>query len=123
MWDVLDGCGDHLSAPEITARVHDVDVAINSSSVYRTLALFTDLGIVRESRLDDTTVWEPFHGDDAIHLICSQCGTVTHHDTELVHLLRRALDRGSGFVPEEIDVRVSGRCGSPLGCTPEERAL
>jgi len=110
VWDVLVATGEHLSAPAITSRVHDVDPAINTSSVYRALTLFADLGLVRESRLDDTTMWEPFHDDAAIHLICSECGTVIHHDTELVHRLRRALDRDADFVPEEIDVRVSGRC-------------
>jgi Fur family ferric uptake transcriptional regulator len=102
--------GEHLSASAITSQVHDVDPAINESSVYRTLGLFTDLGLVRESRLDDTTMWEPFHEDAAIHLICSGCGKVIHHDTELVNRLRAALDRDVDFVPEEIDVRVSGRC-------------
>lgn len=100
----------HLSAQAITERVHDVDPAINESSVYRTLTLFADAGLVRESRLDDVATWEPFHDDAEIHLVCTVCGTVTHHDTELVHELRRTLERSGAFTPTEIDVRVSGLC-------------
>lgn len=110
VWDVLDGAGEHLSAQAIAERVNDVDPAINVSSVYRALALFADLGLVRESRLDDTATWEPFHGDAAIHLLCSRCGRVTHHDTELVDDLRNDLQRRAAFVPDGIDVRVTGQC-------------
>lgn len=110
VWDVLSDAGEHLSAQAITARVHDVDATINESSVYRALTVFADIGLVRESRLDEVATWEPFHDDAAIHLMCSSCGLVLHHDTKLVHQLRRALENSDEFVPEEIDVRVAGRC-------------
>ncbi len=111
VWDVLAEAGRHLSAQAITSRVHDVDPSINESSVYRTLTLFADVGLVRESRLDEAATWEPFHDDAAIHLMCAGCGEVTHHQTKLVPQLRRALEQHTDFTPEEIDVRVSGRCG------------
>jgi Fur family ferric uptake transcriptional regulator len=115
VWDVLDAAGEHLSAPTIAARVNDVDPTINSSSVYRALAVFADLGLVRESRFDGVTTWEPFHGDAAIHLQCSRCGRVVHHDTGLVASLRRELERDAGFVPDGIDVGVTGRCARCAG--------
>lgn len=111
VWDVLTAAGEHLNAQAITDRVHAIDATINESSVYRTLTLFAELGLVRESRLDDVATWEPFHEDTAIHLMCSQCGSVVHHDTDLVQQLRRALERDAAFEPDEIDVRVTGRCG------------
>jgi len=36
---------------------------------------------------------------------------VMHHNTELVPRLRRAIQVATDFAPDEIDVRVSGRCG------------
>jgi Fur family ferric uptake transcriptional regulator len=114
--DVLAAADEHLSASAVIAGVHTIDQSINDSSVYRALTLFSDVGLVRESRLDEVATWEPFHDDAAIHLKCSNCGVVIHHDTELVHELRRALERDSDFRPDEIDVRVAGRCG---GCTAE----
>ena len=112
VWDVLEDADSHLNAATVSARVKLVDPAINQSSVYRALALFTEIGLLRESRTDDTTTWEPFHDDAAIHLVCSSCGRVIHHDTSLVPRLRRDLDELSDFVPETIDVRVSGRCAA-----------
>jgi len=116
VWDVLASADEHLSASTITARVHAIDPSISESSVYRTLTVLAELGLVRESRLDESATWEPFHDDSAIHLVCSACGAVVHHDTELVRQLRRALERDVDFEPEEIDVRVAGRCAE---CTPE----
>ncbi len=110
VWDVLDHADQHLSAHEVTERVHKVDATINVSSVYRALTVFAELGLVRESRLDDTATWERFHGDASIHLICDVCGRVDHHNTDVVNGLRADLDRSEGFVPDSIDVRVTGRC-------------
>jgi Fe2+ or Zn2+ uptake regulation protein len=111
VWDVLSANGDHLTAPAITSRVHAFDPSINGASVYRALTLFAELGLVRESRYEDASTWEPFHDDAAIHLVCSECGRVMHHDTELVLRLRRAIQVATDFAPDEIDVSVSGRCG------------
>ncbi len=110
VWDVLVGADEHLSAQGILDRIDGGDAPINESSVYRTLALFAELGLVRESRLDETATWELFHDDAAIHLVCADCALVIHHDTDLVHDLRRALEQRSDFSPVDIDVRVTGRC-------------
>ncbi len=111
MWEVLASTGRHLNAQEIAERVHARDPGINVSSIYRTLALFTELDLVRESKLsDDASTWEPAHGDAAIHLVCGGCGTVLHHDTELIDRLREQLSELDGFHTESIDVRVDGRC-------------
>lgn len=111
VWQVLTTADEHLSAQEIAEQVRRRDPGINVSSVYRTLALFAELDLVRESRLgDDASTWEPAHGDAVIHLVCDHCGAVRHHDTATVETLRRRLARDAGFVADHIDVRVSGRC-------------
>ena len=114
VWDVLTGAGEHLSAPAITDRVHAIDPTINPSSIYRTLTVFAELGLVRESRLDESATWEPFHDDSVIHLRCHRCGAVTHHHTGLVGRLRHSLEHDASFRPDEVDVRVEGTCGSCL---------
>lgn len=103
----------HLNAQEIAERVHDRDPGINVSSVYRTLTLFAGLDLVRESRLgDDASTWETAHGDTVIHLVCERCGTVHHHDADVVETLRSQLLRGARFRADHIDVRVTGRCAA-----------
>jgi Fe2+ or Zn2+ uptake regulation protein len=113
VWDVLTSTEHHLSAPEITEHAQARDPGINPSSVYRALALFAELDLVRESRVGgDASTWEPRHADSVIHLVCRQCGTVRHHHTELIDDLGRHLGAAIGFDADVIDVRVDGRCAS-----------
>ena len=106
VWEVLSAAGDHLTAPSITSRVHAVDPSINGASVYRALTLFAELGLVRESRYEDASTWEPFHDDAAIHLVCSECGQVMHHNTELV----RACGVPSKSPPTSLPTRSTCAC-------------
>lgn len=113
VWDVLTTDDHvHLSAQEIADRVRDLEPGINVSSVYRTLTLFAELDLVRESRRADGggSSWEPSHGDDVIHLVCSNCGAVRHHASSLIHELRREVARVDGFDVEGLDVTAAGTC-------------
>lgn len=113
VWDVLEKAGGHLNVHQIADQVHAVDSSINVSSVYRALALFDEMHLVRESRLeDDATTWEVRHEDAVIHLVCSSCSGVQHHDTKIINALRAHLETDGDFAPEMIDVRVSGLCSS-----------
>jgi Fur family ferric uptake transcriptional regulator len=120
VWNVLSTADRHLNAHEITERVQTVDQGINMSSVYRTLALFADLELVRESHLEnDATTWEIAHGDEVIHLRCDTCGDVRHHDAAVIKTLRKQLPASAGFHPVNIDVRVKGTCDA---CFDRHRA-
>ncbi len=112
VWDVLATNHGHLNAQEIADQAAERDPGINVSSVYRTLALFDELDLVRASHLGDqaTATWERSHDDAVIHLVCTVCGGVTHHDAALVDELRGQLRSGVDFDARSIDVRASGIC-------------
>ncbi len=118
VWEVLTADSHtHLSAQEIADRVRAREPGINVSSVYRTLTLFAELELVRESRRADGSAssWEPTHGDDVIHLVCSSCGAVRHHAVPLVHDLHHQVADVEGFNVDGLDVTASGvcdRCGA-----------
>lgn len=117
VWDVLSASDGHLSAAEVVQRVQARDPGINQSSVYRALALFAELELVRESRAgdDSASTWEVRHPDGVIHLLCDGCGAVIHHRTNRVEQLRKDLAGDGGFAPATIDVRVTGRCATCAG--------
>lgn len=116
VWQVLADTDGHLNAQEITEQVQALDPGINQSSIYRTLALFTEIELVRESRLGDAATWERSHGDAVIHLVCDRCGTVYHHHAPSIDRLRRELATHPAFVTDTIDVRVTGHC---VGCATD----
>jgi Fur family ferric uptake transcriptional regulator len=112
VWEVLREAEEHLTADEIARRVHAVDSAVNLSSVYRSLALFSDLDMVRESVLvgEEAARWEVAHPDEHFHLVCRVCGKVDHHRGTLVDEIRNHLAEGHGFSTEQVDLVVSGLC-------------
>jgi Fur family ferric uptake transcriptional regulator len=114
VWEVLSRATGHLTVEEIVFEVHKADPSINTSSVYRTLALFADLGLVRESQLgsDEGARWELAHPDDHFHLVCRSCGEVEHHEGDLVNQIRDHLASGHGFRAEAVDLVVTGLCSN-----------
>lgn len=112
VWDVLRTSDRHLTAEEVAQRVNEVDPGVNLASVYRSLALFAELDLARESRLGDETAsrWEEAHPDDHFHLMCRSCGTVRHHAGDLVQGVREHLGSDHGFAADTIDLVVTGTC-------------
>lgn len=114
VWHVIAAARSHLTVEEIAAAVSDVDATVNLSSVYRSLALFADLGLVRESRLgaDEGVHWELAHPDEQFHLKCTVCGRVEHHTGDLVAQIESHLAGSHGFHPDRVDLLVTGTCAA-----------
>ena len=114
VWDVLGAARGHLTADQIAAQVRGLDSGVNLASIYRSLTLFAELGLARESNLgtDGAGRWEVAHPDDEFHLICDKCGDVQHHGGDLVEQVRSHLVGDHGFQAAAIELSVTGRCGS-----------
>ena len=113
VWEVVAGSASHLTADEIATRVRRADPSVNLSSVYRSLALFAELGLVRESHLgaDEAVHWELAHPDEQFHLKCTSCGRVEHHTGDLVARIESHLADSHGFRADRVELLVSGTCG------------
>lgn len=113
VWDALRRSDHHLSAEQIQDEVARTVPEFNLASVYRTLALLSELGLVTEVQLGDGRgYWEVAHEGETFHLHCRACGRVDHHEGDLVLEIRQHLTGGHDFVPEDIDLVVHGLCGA-----------
>lgn len=114
VWNVLATSRRHLTAEEIAERARASDPAINRSSVYRSLGLFSELGIARESNLGQGTAshWEVAHPDEQFHLRCVVCGAVEHHTGDLVAQISTHLADHHDFEAQHVELVVSGRCSN-----------
>jgi Fe2+ or Zn2+ uptake regulation protein len=112
VWGVIESAADHLTADEIADKVRLVDPDVNLSSVYRSLSLFSELGLVRVSSLDGggAVHWEIAHPDDQFHLRCRSCGKVEHHVGDLVDQIRSHLAGDHDYLVEQVDLVVTGLC-------------
>lgn len=114
VWGALTDAGGHMTAEEVADRVAEQDDDVNLASIYRTLTLFEELDLVRQSRLGDNPVgrWELTHPDEHFHLLCTECGAVDHHVGTLVKAIRDHLASGHAFAAEQIDLTVRGLCAT-----------
>lgn len=114
VWDVLANASRHLTAEEIAERARAADPAINRSSVYRSLGLFSELGLARESNLGPGAAshWEVAHPDEQFHLRCIECGRVEHHTGDLVAQVSSHLAQHHDFEAHQVELVVAGRCSA-----------
>jgi len=103
----------HISAEEIYAQVTTQYPQINISTVYRTLELLKQLGLVTETDLGDGLV--RYHSAEKghhHHLVCTMCGSVTDLDEEVVSPLQEVILRKYQFIPDLRHLVIFGRCVS-----------
>jgi Fur family transcriptional regulator, ferric uptake regulator len=115
VWEALRAADRHVTVEELTASMGAAGANVDLASVYRTLALFEELGLARVNRMrdDDAGRWELAHPDEHFHLVCETCGHIDHHVGSLVERIRDHLEHGHGFEATGVDLVVRGRCA---GC-------
>ena len=82
--DVLSRTEDHLSAEDIYIRVHETYPAIGLTSVYRTLDMLVNIGLVYKFDFGDGRArFELAEGpkgkDHHHHLVCTGCGRIVNY--------------------------------------------
>jgi Fur family ferric uptake transcriptional regulator len=114
IWDVLAAEHDlHLSAEDVARRVQDTLPQVNASTVYRTLEVLVEEGLVKRTDFGTgRAVFEPAHEHLHHHLVCETCGAVAHvHDDALGGLAKRLAER-SGFQLGQREVTFFGICAT-----------
>lgn len=111
--------GGHLAADEVFARVEAQLPGVNRSTVYRTLELFSEIGLVSVTDLGGGArqyelLEQPHH-----HLICHRCGAVTELADVMVQPLRDAIRANYDFFPQVDHLALFGYCA---GCMEEGAA-
>ena len=121
VWRALVEGGGHHTADELTVTATSRDPSINRASVYRSLQLFEELGLVRQTALGEAASrWELDHPDEHFHLVCRRCGDVDHHVGTLVQQVRNHLADGHGFLAQDVDLTVTGLCERCASDTDDE---
>jgi Fur family ferric uptake transcriptional regulator len=96
----------HATPEQISESVSGVDV----TTVYRTLELLEELGLVRHAHLGHGAPSYRLADDEHIHVVCHACGAVTDADAALVDPLARQLLADEGFELDRSHFTVFGRC-------------
>ena len=108
----------HATPDEVLAHVRSQVSSVNASTVYRTLEVLEELGLIRHAHLSDRApTYHSTRGHVHFHLVCRGCGDVISVDeAEAAPFVTALATRG--FVPDLGHLTVFGRCARCEGATP-----
>ncbi len=107
----IENSADHISAEEIYAQIVTKYPQVNISTVYRTLELLEQLGLVTETNLGGGRV--RYHSAEKghhHHLVCQECGAIIDLDESVLFSLRDTLLREYKFIADLRHLAIFGRC-------------
>lgn len=113
--DVLSRADGHVTGAELIERCREVDPSTIPSTVYRTLDVLEELGLLRHSHGADGR--EEFHVLPSAahgHLHCIGCGTTWEIDADEAAALVAPLERQRAFAVDLSHLSIAGRCA---GCS------
>jgi Fe2+ or Zn2+ uptake regulation protein len=102
--------GRHVTVEEVLEAVADRLPNVSLPTVYSTLELFEELGLVRRIGVHHGALLYDPRPEPHDHMVCDRCGKVEDLDGGIK--LSRALERasGTGFTPSRAEVRINGLC-------------
>lgn len=101
----------HATPEQIHAKVRRAAAGVNITTVYRTLELLEDLGLVTHTHLSHGPPTYHTAGEKShVHLVCHQCGTVDEAPRDLLEPLAVKLDEERGFLVDIGHVALFGVC-------------
>jgi Fur family ferric uptake transcriptional regulator len=113
---VLEAVGElgHATPEEIVGAVRRTASGVNISTVYRTLELLEELGLVQHTHLGHgAPTYSVATDDEHVHLVCRNCGAVDEVESSVVDDVVRRLSAERGFTMDVGHFAVFGRCS---GC-------
>ncbi|MBU6444288.1 MAG: transcriptional repressor [Alphaproteobacteria bacterium] len=115
---VLSDAADHPDAEELYRRASAIDPHISIATVYRTVKLFEDAGILeRHDFRDGRSRYEEVSEDHHDHLIDIQTGKVIEFHSDEIEKLQRRMAEELGFelVDHRLELYGVRRSGKPQG--------
>lgn len=104
---------DHFTAEELFDRARQLDAETSRATVYRTLSLLVESGLLREIDLgENQTTYDPnFLGKPSHnHLVCIDCGQVVEFEDTHLDLLNDCVTRRLGFKPIRQSIKIEANC-------------
>jgi Fur family transcriptional regulator, ferric uptake regulator len=101
----------HITAQDVSRRVQRRLPAVNASTVYRTLAMLEEVGVVRHAHLESGAEYHRTDEVEHVHLTCSRCGAEDDLSMEEAGSLREVIRGHRGFLPDLTHFAIGGLCG------------
>ena len=110
----------HIDAKDLFRRAFEKDYSISHATVYRSLNLFKELGLIDASKLGKThCYYEIKHAPEHQHLVCKECGKVIDFICPLSDMVEK-VKREKGFTVTKGEIYLEGYCTNCKKINEEE---
>lgn len=103
----------HATPDQVHEEVSRTAAGINITTVYRTLELLEELGLVTHTHLSHGA--PTYHGvseEQHVHLVCRSCGEVDDVAAGVLDALAHTLEKEKSFLVDKGHVALFGVCGA-----------
>lgn len=110
----------HMGVDEVFRKAREAYQFMDIATVYRTLRLFRDAGVVTEVEIGDRLHYELAMPDERHHhMVCRVCSGAFNLSPHYLSEFRKTLVDDFGFLPDLEHFSVSGVCA---GCQEKDEA-
>src|SRR4051794_36866626 len=112
--DAVHEAGRHVTAEQVMSMVAPRLPGISLPTVYATLEVLEELGLVRRVHTPSALLFDP-RPDEHAHALCRRCGRVEDVDAHADLATAIAGAQRAGYEPDGAEVLVTGLCAE---CAP-----
>ncbi|MBE0415401.1 MAG: transcriptional repressor [Dehalococcoidia bacterium] len=111
IFDILRQSEGHLDADELYRLAKEREPRLSLSTVYRTLRLLKELGLIEERHFAEEHHHYEAKGEaEHHHLVCLGCGTVVEFEYPLTDKMKEEVGQRTGFEILGAEVYMEGYC-------------
>jgi Fur family ferric uptake transcriptional regulator len=100
----------HISPTAIARKVQGEMPGVNASTVYRTLTLLEEIGVLQHSHVETGAEYHRTEEAEHVHLTCSGCGHDDALSLEEAGAMRALIQRHRGFEADLAHFAITGLC-------------
>ena len=100
----------HISPAALARRVQDDMPGVNPSTIYRTLALLEQAGVLAHAHLEGGAEYHRAEDAGHVHLTCSRCVAEDGLSLAEADALQHLIEQHRGFRPDLTHFAISGIC-------------
>ena len=119
LFSTIREAGTQLDAKELYRRATEKDASISLATVYRSLRLFREQGLIEERHLGQTCCcYEVKRSVEHQHLVCRGCRRVFDFESPLISKLVAEVQHKNNFRVTRVELCLEGYCH---GCKEERK--
>ena len=111
--DTVFGTDEHFTAEQLLEWSRQKDQSVSRATVYRTLPLLIESGMVQEMDLGrDNKYYDPNYAEhpNHNHIICQDCDRIVEFESEKIERLEDEITNNLGFSLKSQRIQINANC-------------